>query len=182
MYNNSYFGNSGYANQMYSSYPQNYASYQQPQMAQRQMPVQQQAYAPQDIPFNDVKFVTADEAKAYIVMPNTKVMLMDRDKSIFYIKSADAMGKSSIEGFKYSKLEESPDKPVSAEIDTKEFVKSSELTNFIQKDDLKGFIRREDLANFITKDEIKSLDAKLDYIQKQIRINDILKGEQPNGN
>ena len=170
MYNNSYFGNSGYANQMYSSYPQNYSSYQQPQMAQRQMP--QQTYMPQDVPFNDIKFVTADEAKAYIVMPNTKVMLMDRDKSIFYIKSADAMGKSTLEGFKYSKIDENSTETQTAEFDTKEFVKI---------DDLKDFITKNDISNFITRDDLKEIDTKLENIQKRIKINEILKGEQTSG-
>ena len=70
--------------QNYGMYP----NYQQ-QMAQQQV-VQNQQYqqTKYDAPIQDIKFVTADEAKAYIVMPNTKVMLMDRDKSIFYPKVA----------------------------------------------------------------------------------------------
>ena len=170
MYNNSYLGNGGYGNQMYSSYPQNYANYQQ-QMMQRQMQ-QPQTYMPQDVPFNDIKFVTADEARAYIVMPNTKVMLMDRDKSIFYIKSADAMGKSTLEGFKYSKIDENSTETQTIEFDTKEFVKM---------DDLKDFITKNDISNFITKDELKEIDTKLENIQKRIKINEILKGDETSG-
>ena len=79
----------GYMNYNYNPY-QNYGMYQQPtyqqQMTQPQMIQQTQQQYQQtkyDAPIQDIKFVTADEAKAYIVMPNTKVMLMDRDKSIF---------------------------------------------------------------------------------------------------
>ena len=87
---NPYMANTQY----YSPYGQ---TYQNVQMPQRQM----QPMQTEEVPFNDIKFVTEDEARAYIVMPNAKVMLMDRDKSVFYIKSADSLGKSTLEGFKY---------------------------------------------------------------------------------
>ena len=121
----------------------------------------------EDVPFNDIKFVTEDEAKAYIVLPNTKVMLMDRDKSIFYIKSADSLGKSTLEGYKYTKLENNSTEPVSHEIDTKEFVKI---------DDLKPYLTKDDVKDFLTKDDLKSIDSKLEKLQKQI-VGNMLKGE-----
>ena len=153
MYNNSYLGSS-YSSPQYNTYGQNYGLYQNPQMAQRPMPMQPQ---PQDVPFNDIKFVTADEAKAYIVMPNTKVMLMDRDNSVFYIKSADGLGKSMLEAFKYARLEDNANEPVSSDFDPKES------------------------KNFVTKDDLKGIDEKLDQLQKQIKINEILKGDDKSG-
>lgn len=177
MYNNSYLGSS-YSSPQYNTYGQNYGLYQNPQMTQRPMPMQPQ---PQDVPFNDIKFVTADEAKAYIVMPNTKVMLMDRDNSVFYIKSADGLGKSMLEAFKYTRLEDNASEMVSAEFDPKEFVRSSDLADILRKDDLKGFLTAEEGKNFVTKDDLKGIDEKLDQLQKQIKINEILKGDDKSG-
>ena len=159
-------------NQNYGMYPQ---SYQQPitqqQMMQNQTSYQQTKY---DAPIQDIKFVTADEAKAYIVMPNTKVMLMDRDKSIFYIKSADSLGKSTLEGFKYSRLDESSNESVSPQFDTKDFVRKEDLQSF-----LSGFLTREDVKDFITKDELKGIDNKLENFQKQM-LGSMLKQGNPN--
>lgn len=145
MFNNNYY------QQGYPQYPQ--YSYQNQPMVQRQ----------NDSAFNDVKFVTSDEAKAFIVMPNTKVMLMDRDKSVFYIKSADALGKSTLEGFRYSKLED------------------NEPSEYVKLEDLKGFVKVDDLANFLTKEDISGLIDKIDNLQKQVRINAILRGDSTDG-
>lgn len=161
------------SNQTYGMYQ---PSYQPSSMAQQQMAQQQSYSQPQyDAPIQDIKFVTADEAKAYIVMPNTKVMLMDRDKSIFYIKSADSLGKSTLEGYKYTKMEETPSENVSTQFDTKDFVRKEDLESF-----LSGFLTRDDIKDFITKEELKGIDNKLEKFQKQI-VGDMLKGENKNG-
>lgn len=135
---------------MYQNY---YPNYYQP-MA---MP-QQQPQPPRDIPFNDVRFATLDEAKAYIVMPNNKVMFMDRDNSVFYIKSADGLGKSTLEAYKYARMDENPTESVPSQIDLSEFVKSG------------------DLVNFVTKQDIDIINDKIDKLSKQVRISEILKG------
>lgn len=141
-------------NYSYNPY-QNYGMYQQPsyqsqQMTQPQVMQNQQYMQPtNNSPINDIKFVTADEAKAYIVMPNTKVMLMDRDKSVFYIKSADSLGKSTLEGYKYTPLDNSPTESVSHVLDGKDFVKTQDLDKYLTKDDVKDFVTREDLKNIL---------------------------------
>ena len=173
-----YFG--GFMNYSYNPY-QNYGMYQQPsyqsqQMTQPQMmPQQQYQQSKYDAPIQDIKFVTADEAKAYIVLPNTKVMLMDRDKSIFYIKSADSLGKSTLEGYKYTPIDNSTSESVSPVLDTKDFVKTQDLDKYLTKDDLANFLTRNDAQNFITRDDFKSIDNKLEKLQKQI-VGDMLKG------
>ena len=156
-------------NQNYGMYQPNY----QQQMVQTQPQYQQSQH---DTPIQDIKFVTADEAKAYIVMPNTKVMLMDRDKSIFYIKSADSLGKSTLEGYKYTKLEDNSMESVSPQIDTKDFVRKEDMKSF-----LSGFLTKDDIKDFITKDELKGIDNKLETFQKQI-VGNMLKGGNANGN
>ena len=90
---------------MYGNY-QGYGyqpNYQQPNYMQRQyapqpsqMPQnQQQAFAPiqtpppMETPIQDIKFVNRAQAEAYIVFPNTKVMLIDTENGMAYIKTAD---------------------------------------------------------------------------------------------
>lgn len=184
MFNNTY--SSPYGNQYYPSYMPNYNNYSNMQMQQR--PIQQtnqpqMQMQPQEIPvpFNDIKFVTADEAKAYIVMPNTKVMLMDRDKSVFYIKSADSLGKSTLEGFKYSPIDEKSEEQVSSPQPPLKSITEGDLEKFATHDELKGFITHEDTKFFVTKEDLKSIETKLDQLQKQINIKNILKGEDQNG-
>ena len=137
-------------NQYNGTYIPNYNYNQQRPM---QMQTTPQPQTTEDVPFNDIKFVTEDEAKGYILFPNTRVMLLDRDKSVFYIKTADSLGKSTLEGYKYTKLEDKSSDNVSHEIDTKDFVKTQDmkdyLSNFITKDDLKDFITKEEFDNVI---------------------------------
>ena len=170
-------------NYSYNPY-QNYGyqpSYQQPQqVVQSQQQYQQQYMPTTSVPFNEVRFATLKEAEAYIVVPNTKVMFMDRDNSVFYIKSADSLGKSTLEGFKYTRLDNSPSESVSLDFDPKDFVKTQDLNKYLTKDDLAGFLTHNDAQNFITRDDLKGIDAKLDKLQKQI-VGDMLKGDGKNG-
>lgn len=144
MFNNPYLNN-----QYNGTYIPNY-NYNQQRPVQ---PMTPQPQTTEDVPFNDIKFVTEDEAKGYILFPNTRVMLLDRDKSVFYIKTADSLGKSTLEGYKYTKLEDKSSDNVSREIDTKDFVKTQDmkdyLSNFITKDDMKNFITKEEFDNVI---------------------------------
>lgn len=128
MYQNSYLNGNYYPN-----YMQTYA----------QPPRQENS-------FSDLKFVTEAEAKAYIVMPNTRVMLMDRDKSVFYIKSADSLGKSTLEAFKYSKMENTTGENISTNVDTSKFV------------------RVDDLNNFATVEQIQSLEQKIEELKNRL--------------
>lgn len=162
------YQNYGYMNQ---------PSYQQPQQVVQN---QQQYIATPSVPFNEVRFATLKEAEAYIVVPNTKVMFMDRDNSVFYIKSADSLGKSTLEGFKYVRLDNSPIESVSREFDPKEYVKTGDLDKYLTKDDLDGFLTRNDAQNFITRDDLRGLNDKLEKLQKQL-VGDMLKGDGRNG-
>ena len=160
MFNNPYLNN-----QYNGTYIPNY-NYNQQVPMQRPIQTTPQPQTTEDVPFNDIKFVTEDEAKGYILFPNTRVMLLDRDKSVFYIKTADSLGKSTLEGYKYTKLEDKSSDNVSREIDTKDFVKTQ---------DLKGYITREDLANFITKDDMKNFITKEEF-------DNVIKERLSNGN
>lgn len=66
---------------------------QQPYMQQPiQQPMQQQPITPVELPIQSIKFLTADQIKAYIVLPNTKEMLIDKANNLAYIRSANQMG------------------------------------------------------------------------------------------
>lgn len=148
MFNNPYLNN-----QYNGTYIPNY-NYNQQRPVQ---PMTPQPQTTEDVPFNDIKFVTEDEAKGYILFPNTRVMLLDRDKSVFYIKTADSLGKSTLEGYKYTKLEDKSSDNVSREIDTKDFVKTQDLKGYITREDLTNFITKDDMKNFITKEEFDNV-------------------------
>ena len=132
MYNNGYYGYNP------QSYNQNYGY----------MPQQTQF---QNNAFSKVIYGTLDEAKAYILTPNESIMIINKELGEFYVKTADTMGKSVLEGFKYAKIDNNSSQGVSAEIDTKEFVKTS------------------DLDKFATKQELESIYQQLASIQEQMQ-------------
>ena len=153
----------------------------QSQSQPQQAPSSPQLQTQYDKPIQDVRFVeSGKDAEDYMILPNMRVMLIDRKNSIFYIKSADSLGITTNEAYKFSKLTNKSTESVSHEIDTKDFVKTQDLKGYITREDLANFITKDDLKDFITKDDLKTIDNKVDKLQKQI-INDMLKGDKENG-
>lgn len=103
---------------------------------------------------NDFKIVSEDEAKAYIVNPNMRVMLLDRDKSVFYIKSADSLGTSTIEAFKYEKVTNAEKNAPAVEFNAEDFIKKSDFEKW-QSD----------------------LNKQMEELRKSVRVKEILEGE-----
>lgn len=159
MLNNNYYGYPQY--QGYNpSYIPSYTPYPQsiPQRAvatttpaptQTQQPVVQPQY---EAPITDIKFVSADEAKAFLPLPNNRVVLVDITNSVATIKFTDMMGQTTSESFSYQKLAEIP--------------KTNESTE--QKIDTSKFLTRDDLKGFITKTDLKGIDSKIDKLEKLI--------------
>lgn len=123
---------------------------QQP-MVQPQQPV----VAP--CPFQDVRFVNEKEADAFIVMAGQKVLLIDSANQKMWIKSADNMGTSTTETYRFERVE---NEPVG--------------TNEQQKIDTTNFVVRKDLENVATKDELASIKETIKELEKQVRISQIL--------
>lgn len=163
---------------MYGYQPYGYQpNYQQPNYMQRayapqasQMPQNQQQVfnpmqtpPPTETPIQDIKFVNRAQAEAYIVFPNTKVMLIDKESGVAYIKTADGMGQTQTEYFRFEAVnaDGSPIKP-------------QEPT---PKGNFDDYIKREDLVNFgfATIDQVKSLAESLEQMKKR------LEGVKPNG-
>lgn len=128
----------------YSNYP--YGGYGMPNYGQRQymqpqqQMVQQQQMQPQpqmpfDMPIQDVRFVTSEEAKAFIVMPNSRALLIDKNGAIAHLKTADNIGQSVTQSFKFEEVnaDGSPIKVKEPEpqMDYSQFAKKEELTSFV---------------------------------------------------
>ena len=130
MYNNSYLGNNQYnAGQYYPSYT--------PYMQPKQMSA-----------FSDVMYGTLAEASAYIVPPTKSYMFINRDNMEFYVKSADNMGNSTLETYKYAKATNNPTENVSR--------------------DFGSFLSREEASSvFATKEDITNINARLEEINKK---------------
>ena len=54
-----------------------------------------------------------EEAKSYPVLFNSSELLMDNNRDVFYVKSVDAMGKYTINTYKFEKIEN--EKPLTAD-------------------------------------------------------------------
>lgn len=115
-YNNPYMNNytGYYPQQSYSQPNYNYGYQTQPQIAQQNQPM-----------FMQLTFVNGlEEAKSYIVAPNSSIYLRDNNSNKLYIKSCDNTGKSSLEEYELTKSNEKT--PNSSEkIDYNQFVTRS---------------------------------------------------------
>ena len=137
--------------------PQNTMSAPQSQpQPQVQIPMPQQM-PPMEMPIQDIKYVNKAQAEAYIVYPNSKVMLIDKDSGIVYVKSADGMGQLiQNDYFRFEKVnaDGSPVKP-------QEKPQEVDFSDFLKKSDLEQM-------GFVTKEQYTSLSQRLEQIQKQI--------------
>jgi hypothetical protein len=145
--------------------PQNRAQYGVPSYGgynyapqQQQMPPapqnQPQAQPQYEMPIQDIRFVTAEEAKAFIVMPNSRVLLIDRSGTA-YLKTADNMGQSVTQYFKFE--------PVNADGTP---IRPQEEPTI----DLSAFVKREDLQSlpFVTMEQYSALANELRQLKEQI--------------
>lgn len=159
----------------YSQYPytgygyptygrQNYMQPQQ-QMAQPQQQVQPQY----ETPIQDIRFVTSEEAKAFIVMPNSKALLIDKNGGVAHLKTADNMGQSVTQYFKFEQVnaDGSPLKP-------QEPTPQVDLSQFVTKKEIDGLPTADQYKQL--SEQYNTLLAKFETMQK------IIVGGKPNGN
>lgn len=162
-YTNPYFN--GGQPQYISPYGNNNA-YMQTQQPVAQQPMQPTYVQPQqqmvyEIPIQSVKLVTADEAKAYIVMPNQRVLLIDRANGVAYDKSADSLGQSRCKTYHFTDDEKIIDVPPTTTINLEEYAKRNELDIFVKADDLsalesKIMAQMEDLKKSVIEKYLKN--------------------------
>ena len=141
-------------------------NYIQPQ--QPQMPTMQQSVVPPqmqyDNPIQDIRFVTTEEAKAFIVAPNSTVLLIDKASGVAQLKSADAMGQSASKHYRFEEVnaDGTPIKRNESEpkVDFSEFVKASELKTL----------------GFVTVEQFKELSRSVEDLRRNYQMRQ--KGEQ----
>lgn len=134
-----------------------------PTMQSQYMPMQnaqplqwQQSQAPQgELPFQDVRFVTTEEAKSFILMPNSRVLLIDKPNNLAFVKTADNMGQSSTRFFKINEINENGT-PIE---------KATEK----QSVDMQEFVKKSDLVGLVTVQEYNSVLEQLRALQGEIR-------------
>lgn len=161
----------------YSQYP--YTGYAYPNYGNRQfMQPQQQMAQPQqqvqqpmqyETPIQDIRFVTSEEAKAFIVMPNSKALLIDKNGGVAHLKTADNMGQSVTQYFKFEQVnaDGSPIKP-------------QEPTPQV---DFGQFAKKEELNGFVTIEQYKQLAEQYNSLVEQFKtMQKIIAGGKPNGN
>lgn len=151
---NTYSYNAGYGMPNYQQRPYNPVMQQIQQMpTNMQVPIQQ---TPADMPIQDIKFVNSAQAEAYIVYPNTKVLLIDMQNGIAHLKFADGMGQSQTQYFKFvpSMADGSP-------------LKQEEKPDTINLD---AYVKREELTTlgYVTEEKYNALLDELNNIKKYI--------------
>lgn len=158
-------------NNPYMNYPQYGYGYQQQmqqrgQMANMQQPIQPRIQMPTqppmpmqyEIPLRETKFVTSEEAKAYIVMPNSASLLIDKQQGIAYLKSADNMGQSFMEIYTFTKYGENAPKLSRSEETTPQ---SIDLSSYVKKDEIGAF-------KFAKMEDLEKLSAKIEQMAKNM--------------
>lgn len=124
-----HYGQYNYPNYGYQQY--NSRQFMQPQQHIQQQPMQYET------PIQDVRFVTSEEAKAFIVMPNTKALLIDHNGGMAHLKTADNMGQSVTQHFKFEQvnIDGSPIKKQEKreEVDFTQFVTVSQYNDLLAK-------------------------------------------------
>lgn len=160
--------------QNYNGYP--YGAYGMPNYAQRQFMQPQQPQVQQQVPMQpqpqqtmqyetpiqDIRFVTSEEAKAFIVMPNSKALLIDKNSGLAHLKTADNLGQSVTQYFKFEQVN-ADGTPV----------KQQEPTPQV---DFGQFVKKDELSGFVTVEQHKQLLDKLEVMQQ------IMVGGKVNGN
>lgn len=129
------------------TYPQTNTSYPQTQ------PNASFGLKPMGIPY-----ASKEEIEGYILPPNSQMFAIDRDKPLFYIKSADSLARSTVEVFEFKKYE--PLKEVPTVV----------VENSVTKDDLKDLATKQDLSAFVSREEFNSFMAQCKDIEKLLKV------------
>ena len=114
-----------------------------------------------------IPYASKEEIEGYILPPNSQMFAIDRDKPLFYIKSADSLARSTVEIFEFKKYEPLKEVP------------SVVVENSVTKDDLKDLVTKQDLADvlttkdldfFVSKEEFNKFMAQCKDIEKLLKV------------
>lgn len=98
----------------------------------------QNNYSPANTNFglkSGIQYASKSEMEGLILPPNTQVWAMGKEGDVFYVKTADELGRSTMSVFDYKKHEENV---------------SRETVQYITRDDLKIFATKEELQSVLS--------------------------------
>ena len=169
MYGQNAYSQYPYTGYGYPNYGQRNFMQPQQQMAQPQMQQAQQPTMQYETPIQDIRFVTSEEAKAFIVMPNSKALLIDKNGGVAHLKTADNMGQSVTQYFKFEQVN-ADGTPIKAQEPTPQV-------------DFGQFAKKEELNGFVTIEQYKQLAEQYNSLVEQFKtMQKIIAGGKPNGN
>lgn len=157
MYGQNSYSQYPYTGYGYPTYGQrNYMQPQQPMVQPQMQQAQQQPPMQYETPIQDIRFVTSEEAKAFIVMPNSKALLIDKNGGVAHLKTADNMGQSVTQYFKFEQVnaDGTPIKPQ----ETQQAVDFSQFVTINQYNELLG--QFNDLKNMFQNTKPKQTENK----------------------
>lgn len=154
-----YYNNNNYNNYngRYNQYGmgQNTSPYQQ----QQQPTYYQQPINVNDLPIDEIRYMTAAEADAYIVMPNHKALLIDKASGVAKIKAADMSGQSTSKLFSFKEINENE---LSAQQKPENlYLTREEGAEYVKKADFDAFRSKD----FVTRADLNEVLRKLDALQ-----------------
>lgn len=104
----------------------------------QQMPVQTANYGLK----MGVQFASKEEMEALILPPNAQAMALGKEGDVFYVKSADGLGRSTLKIFDFT-----------------ERIEGKPVINYATK---------EDLGMFVVKDDLTELNNKINALENRI--------------
>lgn len=104
----------------------------------QQMPVQTANYGLK----TGIQFSSKEEMEALILPPNAQAMALGKEGDVFYVKSADGLGRSTLKIFDFT-----------------ERIEGKPVINYATK---------EDLGMFVVKDDLTALNNKINALENKI--------------
>lgn len=150
---------------MYTNYPMGYnysnyptQSFRQPQyMPQAQQPmVQPQPQAQYELPIQYMGYANQNQVEAYILPPNSKALFKDNVNGVYYEKTCNNEGVSSIKQFKDVTVK-SENKPVETEKEQPSI-------------DLSGYVKKDELGAFVSVKQYNELMDRVEQLQRQLTL------------
>ena len=89
-----------------------------------------------------IQFSSKEEMEALILPPNAQAMALGKEGDVFYVKSADGLGRSTLKIFDFTER-----------IDGKPMI---------------DYATKEDLGMFVVKDDLKVLNNKINALENKI--------------
>lgn len=112
-----------------------------------------------DLPIDEIRFMTAAEADAYIVMPNHKSLLIDMSSGVAKVKAANNAGQSITRPFSFKEITESA--ATAATDGANLYLTRAESGDFVKKTDVNEILSKD----FVSRQDFNELLKRIDALQ-----------------